>query len=170
MSENSDGSLDEPKKNKFQYSDYFMRSFLRSKMRTINQINSNPIDKRPPWRTNSFAPNQLYRFNYLETEKDALEKRYKGCPSNQRNQPEKVNVPNFDLQFLITIFQHDLLFFNLRLHFPATFFEIRLGVTVLEISLGSSKQWLILVRYLLYLLFFLYSRANHLIKTLSLDR
>jgi hypothetical protein len=76
MSENSDESLDEPRKNKFQYSDYFLRSFLRSKMRTINNITSSPMDKRPPWRTNSFAPNQLYRYNYLETDKDALEKRY----------------------------------------------------------------------------------------------
>ena len=37
----------------------------------------NNDEKRPPWKGNSFNPSQLYRFNYLEQDKDeALEKRY----------------------------------------------------------------------------------------------
>ena len=68
--ERSEMTIDDFKKGKFNWNN----SFTRSKL-VLKALNSD--DKRPPWKGNSFNPNELVRLNYLEQDKDeALEKRY----------------------------------------------------------------------------------------------
>ena len=67
--ERSEMTIEDFKKGKFNWNNTFNRSKLIFKA-------LNDCEKRPPWRGNSFNPNELIRFNYLEQEKDdALEKR-----------------------------------------------------------------------------------------------
>ncbi len=69
----SEETIDDFKKGKFNWNSSFNRSKIS--LKTLNDMVS---EKRPPWKGNSFNPDQLYRFNYLEQNKDdALEKRYK---------------------------------------------------------------------------------------------